>query len=61
VLTAGTYYQLDGQVFYDVHDPEKTIVLDLDHEEYTRLVVEVADPPAAVAMLQTAIAGQTSA
>lgn len=55
VLTAGTFYQHGGAVFYDVHDPEGTIVLELDHEHYTALVIEVADPSAAVGMLQTAI------
>src|SRR5512141_708467 len=40
LLTAGTFYQRDGIVFFDVHDPDKTIVLDLDHEVYNRLVIE---------------------
>lgn len=55
LLTAGTFYQHDGAVFYDVHDPERTIVLELDHEHYQRLVIEVADPASAVAMIQRAI------
>jgi hypothetical protein len=44
VLTAGTFYQDGGIVFYDVHDPERTIVLELEHETYKRLIVEVEDP-----------------
>jgi hypothetical protein len=55
VLTAGTFYQGDGWVFYDVHDPEKTIVLELEHEHYKRLVVEVEDPHAVAAMLTDAL------
>lgn len=55
VITAGTFYQHDGAVFYDIQDPEKTIVLELEHEHYKRLVVEVADPAKTVAMLQEAI------
>ena len=55
VLTAGTFYQHDGAVFFDVHDPEGTIVIDLDHEHYKRLVIEVEDPPAAVAMINAAL------
>lgn len=58
VLTAGTFYQHDGAVFYDVHDPEHTIVIELDHEHYRRLVVEVADPTAAVSLLEDAIHGR---
>jgi hypothetical protein len=55
VITAGTYYQRDGAVFYDVHDPQRTIVLELDHEHYKRLVVEVDDPLATVKQLQAAL------
>jgi hypothetical protein len=55
ILTAGTFYQYGGAVFYDVHDPERTIVLELDHEHYNRLVIEVENPVGTVAMLQSAI------
>ena len=44
ILTAGTFYQNSGVVFYDVHDPARTIVIELDHEHYDRMIVEVADP-----------------
>jgi hypothetical protein len=56
LLTAGTFYQSDGFVFYDVHDPERTVVIDLDHEHYQRLVIEVTDPTAVVDSLRSAIA-----
>jgi len=59
VLTAGTFYQHDGVVFYDVHDPERTIVLELVHETYKRLVIEVSSPEAAVALLSEALAGRS--
>ncbi|MGH7646486.1 MAG: hypothetical protein ACREND_00090, partial [Gemmatimonadaceae bacterium] len=58
ILTAGTFYQHDGAVFYDVHDPEHTIVIELDHEHYRRLVVEVADAAATVALLDDALHGR---
>ena len=60
VPTAGTFYQPDVVVFYDVHDPARTIVIELEHEHYTRLVMELEDPPAAVALLQTAVAGRAA-
>ena len=59
VLTAGTFYQSDGAVFYDVRDPDQTIVLELNHEHYKRLVIEVEDPDATVARLKRAMAGQS--
>ena len=55
LITAGTFYQSGGAVFYDVHDPDNTIVLELDHEHYKRLVVEVADPHAVVARVLAAM------
>jgi hypothetical protein len=57
ILTAGTFYQGDGAVFFDVHDPERTIVIDLDHEHYKRLVIEVENPAETVRLLQAAIGG----
>jgi hypothetical protein len=56
LLTAGSFYQSDGFVFYDVHDPERTVVIELDHEHYQRLVIEVGDPDGVVERLRSAIA-----
>jgi hypothetical protein len=58
VITAGTFYQTGGVVFYDVHDPDRTIVLELDHEHYDKLVIEVADPESAVAQIRAALTGR---
>lgn len=52
VLHAGTFYQHGQRIFWDVHDPEKTIVIDLRDERYGELIVEVADPVAAVELIQ---------
>lgn len=52
VLTAGTFYQDGKRVFWDVHDPEKTIVIELHDERYDQLIVEVSDPQAAVEMVK---------
>jgi hypothetical protein len=55
VITAGTFFQDGKRVFWDVHHPEKTIVIDLHDERCTELVVEVADPDTAVRLIQTAL------
>lgn len=55
ILTAGTFYQNGRVVFYDVHDPERTIVIELDHEHYDRMIVEVADPDAERAKIEKAL------
>lgn len=55
VITAGTFYQHGQRVFWDVHHPEKTIVIELRDERYNELIVEVADPQAAVQLIQNAM------
>jgi hypothetical protein len=55
VLTAGTFLQHGGAVFYDVHDPEQTVVLELDHEFYHQLVIEVEHPASVVRTISAAL------
>lgn len=54
VITAGTFHQDGKRVFWDMHHPEKTIVLELHDETYNELVVEVEDPQAAVELINRA-------
>ena len=43
VVAAGTFY--DGRWwFLDVHHPEVAVKIELDHEHYAALIVEVANP-----------------
>ena len=35
-----------------MHDPETTVVIELRDDRYSRLVVEVEDPPATVEVIQ---------
>jgi hypothetical protein len=53
VITAGTFHQDGKRVFWDVHNPENTVVIDLHDERYNQLIVEVADPGAAVALIHS--------
>jgi hypothetical protein len=55
IFKAGTFYQDGGYVFWDVHHPEKTIVIELDHEHFAKLIIEVADPNAAVSLISKAL------
>lgn len=55
VVTAGTFYQEGERVFWDVHDPEKVVVIQLKDERYARLVIGVDDPPATAAAIRGAI------
>jgi len=55
VITAGTFYQDGKRVFWDVHNPSNTVVIALRDERYDELVVEVANPQAALKMIQDAL------
>jgi hypothetical protein len=55
VLTAGTFYQDGKRVFWDVHDPEKTVVIDLRDERYNELIVEVENPVMAAEMVRAGL------
>jgi hypothetical protein len=55
VITAGTFYQDGERVFWDVHHPENTIVIGLHDERFHQLIVEVADPQAAVSLIQSSL------
>ena len=55
VLTAGTFYQDGKRVFWDVHNPDNTVVIELKDERYNELIVEVADTQAAVEVVRAAL------
>jgi hypothetical protein len=57
VLTAGTFFHDGKRVFWDVHNPENTVVIELRDERYNELIVEVADPNAAVKLVKAALPG----
>jgi hypothetical protein len=44
IFRAGTFYQQGELVFWDVHEPKNTIVIELEHERYKKLIVEVKEP-----------------
>ncbi len=55
VVIAGTFYEHEGRVFWDVHDPERAIAIRLHDESYVRLIIEVAEPDASIAAIRAAL------
>jgi hypothetical protein len=55
LIIAGTFYQDDKRIFWDVHDPEGTVVIELAGHRYDQLIVQVQDPAAAVKLLEDAV------
>ncbi|TAN03356.1 MAG: hypothetical protein EPN36_13085 [Rhodanobacteraceae bacterium] len=54
LLTAGTFLHDGRRVFWDVHHPARAVVVDLQHEHYDELVIEVEDPDAVITLLNLA-------
>ncbi len=61
VIVAGTFHHHDEKIFWDVHDPSKTVVIELEDETYQQLVIEVDDPRATVALIERTVATHTLA
>jgi hypothetical protein len=55
VFAAGTFYYHGELVFWDVHDPARTVVVSLNHERYKKLIIEVDDPRAVVERLRAGL------
>jgi hypothetical protein len=55
VFAAGTFHYRGELVFWDVRQPERTIVVSLADERYKKLIIEVEDPDAVVGLLRQAI------
>jgi len=53
VIVAGTYHSKGEHVFYDVHNFDNALVIELRDEWYTRLIVEVTEPRAVLGLVQT--------
>jgi hypothetical protein len=58
LFRAGTFYQQGDFVFWDVRRPEKAVVVELEDEHFSKLIVEVEDPAATVSLLEGALSKQ---
>lgn len=58
MIIAGTFHQEGEKVFWDVKDRSKAVVIELSDEQYARLVLQVDDPRATVALIEGTLAGR---
>jgi hypothetical protein len=59
VFTAGTFYQNGEKIFWDVHNPDNAIVIELHDERYNELIVEVENPSFAVDQIRGALSSNS--
>jgi hypothetical protein len=60
VISVGLFYSNGGFVFWDVHDPENAIAIELLDQRYHKLVIEVQNPAQDIARIEEAIATATT-
>ena len=54
VIKAGTFYsgEKSDVIFMDVMHPEKVIIVDLQDEQYKKLIIEVENPEESITLLK---------
>jgi hypothetical protein len=55
VIAAGTFYLHGDWVFWDVHNPDNVVVIELRDERYSKLILEVSDPAETGARVHAAL------
>lgn len=55
VIVAGTFHQDGEKIFWDVHDTNRAVVIELQDDTYQRLVIEVDDPRRTVELIEDAV------
>jgi hypothetical protein len=60
-FAVGTFVERGDLVFFDVHDPARALVIELQREPYRRLVVEVPDPDATAREIRRHLGGSAHA
>jgi hypothetical protein len=60
-VAAGPMVVHGHREFWDVHFPERSVVVDLADEQFERLVIDVDDPEATVAEINAAVGARVAA
>ncbi|TAN15526.1 MAG: hypothetical protein EPN37_09435 [Chitinophagaceae bacterium] len=51
VMDAGSFIGKDGIIFCDITNDDKSIVIELQHEHYKKMIIDVEDPQYAIELL----------
>jgi len=55
VVKDGRFLSSDGMMFFEMHDPDKCVTVNLDHERYRKIVFEVEDKEATAKQINDAL------
>lgn len=56
IAIAGRFYRHGDWIFWNIHDGRRAITIDVQHDGYVSLVVEVEDPVKTVGLIDAALA-----
>lgn len=51
IIDAGSFYGKNGVIFCDITRHSKSIVVEVEHEKYDKIIVDVEDPEEAINLL----------
>lgn len=57
VVADGIFVSKEGFLFYEMHDPNKCITVELENEKYKKIIFEVSDKETSAKMIQEALDG----
>jgi hypothetical protein len=55
VVVDGRFLSKEGLLFYEMHDPNKCITVELENEKYKKVIFEVPDKETTAKMIQEAL------
>ena len=55
VIKDGRFLSSDGMMFFEMHDPDKCVTVNLDHERYKKIVFEVENKEATAKQINDAL------
>ncbi len=55
VVTAGTFYQKGEKIFWGVKNSDKSIMIDLKNNSFTRIIIEVDNPEESIKNIQASL------
>jgi hypothetical protein len=55
VIKDGRFLSSNGMMFFEMHDPDKCVTVNLDHERYKKIVFEVEDKEATAKQINDAL------
>ncbi|MCL4545818.1 MAG: hypothetical protein M1118_14725 [Chloroflexi bacterium] len=54
-VLVGTFTEHGDRIFWDVHHPDRAVIINLSHEKYAKIIVEVDNPQETASRIQAVL------